>query len=286
MDLVQVGPEGKGPRWEHEKFVDNSIPTAPRIVTVGVPPNCAPGSMFTVGTEITGAAEPLQVRVPDGVQPGQPLEIMVPEDASVPAAQQQVSTSDVPDPNAWAVPPGLDFYAEAQECNFQLTVGVLEVTVQAPTVTTVGGGGGDARVCCRVVCIIFFVLVFLAIVIGLSVGLTRAAGARSGSRISSQSCSAYYGLSVPCTECPTTPSGTSSLTCWEDSYVTWSYMDTNLGSATTYWTTLGYTASMWNSGTLSAAADKCWYELSSSERTAAINLGYTELLWNYPYRCN
>ena len=39
----------------------------------------------------------------------------------------RAQSTETANPNAWAIPAGMDFYAEAQTANFQLTVGVVEV---------------------------------------------------------------------------------------------------------------------------------------------------------------
>jgi len=277
VDLVQVGEQGVGPRWEHETFVQSQVPVAPRVVSVAVPPGCSPGSIFTVGTDITGGTEPLQVRVPAGVQPGQPLEIVVPEAATVPLAQQRVSNSDAPNPNAWQIPAGMDFYAEAQQQNFQLTVGVLEVTVRAPAGG--GGGGSGRRVGGIVFCAVFVVILIIGLSVGLTVGLSGSRDYISGYS-DGEACSSFYGLTPYCQECPTSPTGDASSYCWEDT--SWSSMSAAVQG---YWTTLGYTETSWTNHELPSSADDCWFDLTSSERTAATNLGYTRLLWNYPYRC-
>ena len=85
---LQVGAEGKGPRWEHEQFLGQEVTVSPRVVVVTVPDGCNAGDTFDVGTDITGSVEALQVRVPEGVAAGEALEVVVPDDATIPLAQQ------------------------------------------------------------------------------------------------------------------------------------------------------------------------------------------------------
>ncbi len=107
---------------------NSAIPVAPRVVPLVIPEGVASGGTFVVGVEVTGAAEPLHVRVPEGMAAGQPLEVSVPEDAAVSLALQQApQATDVA--HAWAEPVGMDFYSVAQQAGFQITVGALEVTV-------------------------------------------------------------------------------------------------------------------------------------------------------------
>lgn len=284
VDMVQVE---NGPRWEHEAFVDTSVPVAPRVISVGVPAGCSPGSVFAVGPELTGTAEPIHVRVPEGMAPGQPMEIVIPTEVTT-KVQVPEANRDTINPNAWSPPPGMDFYMELQNHGFRMTVGVVEITVRQQAVAMTGGGASpEGARCCRVVLFIFIFLIVFGLIVGLSVGLNS--GARSNSGLLSgyydgEYCTSYYTypFGVSCTECPTIPSGSSSYVCWEDLSVTWSSMSSTVQSA---WVELGYSQYDWDNGYASTAAGKCWDDLSTDEEDAAQVLGYTELTWNYPYRC-
>lgn len=293
MDAVQLGLPEHGFRWEHEEYVDPAKRFArPRVVTVEIPPGRKQGSLFFLGEKSTGAKEPLYVRVPEGACGGDLMDVMVPEQC--PLATKQKLNDENPRKTFWAVPAGVSFLEEVKARGGRLTVGVLEVTVKLPTVADLrrysgktgcfGGLSPQTKACCKCLIVLLIVSVVCAVMAGLIVGLNR--GDSSGSSTyTNQWCSDYFGYSKSCEECPTKPSGVSYLVCWEDSHVTWSYMELYLRDATDDWAALGYNQYLWDNFQIPDAANKCWNELSSSQRAAAGRLGYTSQTWDFPYYC-
>ena len=295
MDVVQLGLQENGFRWEHEEFVDPAKRSAPQVVTVEIPPGRKPGSLFFVGAKSTGAKEAIYVRVPHGAQGGDLMDVMIPEQC--PHTTKQKLNDENPRKTFWAVPAGVRFLEEVRARDGRLTVGALEVTVKLPTIADLKRYAGCCG-CCKFLSprakscyTVLGVFLTFAITIGvvwaavLGSSSSSGSGSSNASTYTNQWCSSYFGLSKSCEECPTKPSGIPVLVCWEDSHVTWDYMERYLGDATDNWADLGYNEFRWDTFQIPAAANKCWYELSSVERAAATNLGFTSQYWDFPYHC-
>ena len=45
------------------------------------------------------------------------------------------------------------------------------------------------------------------------------------------------------------------------------------------------TQNSWDNAILPPSTDYCFLDLTTTQRSAAITLGYTESTWNYPFSC-